>query len=822
MEDYFRYISLSSMGCDAADINNDGYVDLFTLDMLPEDHYEQKLVEGPDNYERLSIREKVGMYYQTTRNMLQLNCGGTHFTEIGQYAGPYATNWSWAPLLCDFDQDGLKDLFISNGYGKNVTHMDVLHMNVEETLKRRAGEPSMDLMDLLSLIPATVLNNYMYKNLGDLTYAEVGEDWGFTHSTLSNGATYADLDNDGDMDLVISNVNDYAQVYRNNAELDKSNHYLKILLEGGGLNSGGIGARIDVFCGEQVFTQEASPSRGYMSSVDPALIFGLGNATLVDSLLITWPDLRSQLLRNLEADQTITLRNEDAILRDKAPVPDPPTLFSPHTHPLAFRHRENEHNDFLTQILLPWKLSTQGPRMCTGDINGDGLDDLFVGGAKGFTGKLFVQGKEGGFKALDMACFESDSGFEDLGVRLVDVDGDRDLDLYVVSGGNEFSAQSEKLQDRLYLNDGSGKFIRSSKRLPIMHTSGSCVEAADMDGDGDMDLFVGGRLSPGAYPLTPRSYLLENDGKGYFRDVTAEKNPELLYPGMVTDALWTDFNGDERSDLILVGEWMAPRLFANRGAQLEELQGQDWMEHAEGWWNTIQAGDFDMDGDCDYVLGNLGKNFQIKPSIQEPASIYASDLDNNGSVDGLMCYYIQGKNAPLYSKTDLETQLPNINKIYPDHKSFADLTIYDLFPSVVLDNARKLQVTNAASSYLENLGGDHFSLRDLPEAAQFSPVYSMASGDYNGDGFPDLILAGNFFGSRLKFGRLDANRGMVLLGNGKGGFSALPSAESGLFLDGEIRDIAGLTLANGRVILIFVPNNNSMQFFQMNQLSTGY
>lgn len=824
MEDYFRYISLSSMGCDAADINNDGYVDLFTLDMLPEDHYEQKLVEGPDNYEKLSFRETAGMYYQTTRNMLQLNCGGSYFTEIGQYAGPYATNWSWSPLLCDFDQDGFKDLFISNGYGKNVTHMDVLHRNVEETLKRRAGEPTMELMDLLALIPSTVLNNYMYKNMGDLTFDNVGESWGFTKPTLSNGAAYADLDNDGDMDLVISNVDDYAHIYRNNSNRLSDNHYLKIRLKGAGNNTGGIGARIDVYCGEQVFTQEASPSRGYMSSVDPALIFGLGKAARVDSLTIIWPDLRTQTIRNLEADQSIILDNEEAGFEKRPRSPEPETLFVPLKEPriLPFMHQENDYNDFETQILLPWKLSTQGPRICTGDINGDGLKDLFMGGARGQSGKLIIQELTGGFREVDMPCFQSDTAHEDIGVLFVDVDGDRDLDLYVVSGGNEFSAGSVLLQDRIYMNDGSGHFSHSENRLPVMRTSGSCIKAADMDGDGDTDLFVGGRLSPGAYPEIPRSYLLENDGKGFFRDVSEEWNPGLLRPGMVTDALWTDFNGDGGPDLILVGEWMPVRLFTNTGSSLEELTGQEWMEHSEGWWNRIQAGDFDLDGDMDYVLGNLGKNFQIKPSPDEPASIYAADLDNNGSMDGLMCYYIKGKNAPLYSKTDLETQLPGIGQRFPDHASFAHLSVYEIFPGPVLENARKLQVTRSASSYLENLGEGQFSLSELPREAQFSPVHSISSGDYNGDGYADLILAGNFYGSRIKFGRLDSNRGVLLLGKGDGSFTPVSNQESGFLLDGEIRDMTELSLGDGSRIIVFAPNNDSLQVYLRNRPAAGF
>ncbi len=818
MEEYFRYISLSSMGCDAADINNDGCIDLFTLDMLPESHYEQKLVEGPDNYERLSIREE-GFYYQTTRNMLQLNCGNTHFTEIGQYAGLYGTNWSWSPLLCDFDNDGLKDLFISNGYGKNVTHQEILELKVEETLKRRAGEPVMDLMDFLDMIPATVLSNYMFRNQGGLSFENVGKAWGFDHPSLSNGATYADLDNDGDMDLVVNNVNEYAHVYRNNAERLSSNHYLKIRLEGSGRNTGGIGARVDLYCGDQVFTQDASPSRGYMSSVDHALIFGLGNATRVDRLTITWPDLRSQTLSNIEVDRTLTLRNEDAIYEDETPEPETPVLFtSLKDHkPLRYLHKENDYNDFKKQILLPWKLSTQGPHMDAGDVNNDGLDDLFIGGAQGFPGMLYLQSENGTFKTPNLECFEADKESEDLGVLLLDIDSDDDLDLYVVSGGNEFTLASDDLQDRLYLNDGTGQFNKSGDLIPRMLSSGSCVRSADIDNDGDVDLFVGGRLTPGLYPIAPRSYILENDGRGYFHDATEEKNVDLLRPGMVTDALWTDFSGDGLADLILVGEWMAVRLFLNNGTCLEELEGQEWMVNSEGWWNAIHAGDFDMDGDTDYVLGNLGKNFQIKPTLEEPATIYASDFDDNGSVDPIMCYYIRGSNAPLYSKLDMETQMPGFGEKYPDYNSFADLTITDIFPVRILENTLTLSVTNPASSYLENLGNNLFSLSVLPEAAQLSPVYCMASGDYNSDGYPDLILAGNFYGSRQKFGRMDANRGVVLLGNGDGNFVSVPCNESGLFLDGEVRDMAQVTLSSGKEILIFALNNDSLQIYTRNK-----
>ncbi len=819
LEKYFSYVSLSSMGDDAADINNDGYIDMFTLDMLPATNYEQKLVAGPDNYEKVTQLDKTGFYHQTTRNMLQLNNYGSYFTEIGQYAGIYSTNWSWSPLICDFDNDGHKDIFISNGYGKNNTHMDIITLAVNETMKRRQGEKSINRMEFLKKIPATILNNYMFHNNGNLTFTNVARDWGFNKKTLSNGAAYADLDNDGDMDLIISNINDYAYVYRNNAEHSSKNHYLRIKLKGSAKNTGGIGARIDVTCGRQTYTQEFYPSRGYMSSMDHTLIFGLGKASKVDKLTIIWPDLRAQTLKNIDVDQTITLYNKEAKVRQPKAKPLYHTLYKPilHKKPIAYKHKENEYNDFMTQPLLPYLLSTQGPHMTTADVNHDGLDDVFIGGAKGSPGMLFIQTPEGTFERSPQACFEADKECEDIGVLFVDVDGDKDPDLYVVSGGNEFKLASEKLRDRLYLNDGTGSFVKAKDRLPDILTSGSCVKSGDMDHDGDPDLFIGGRLTPGLYPIAPRSYILENNGKGFFRDVTEEKNPALLKPGMVTDALWTDFNGDGLADLILAGEWMPVRLFLNTGSKLKELVGQDWMPNSKGWWNSICAGDFDGDGDTDYILGNFGLNFQIKPSPGKPATIYAKDFDHNGTLDAVMCYYIQGKSYPLYSKYDLASQIPEINKRYPSYKAFADQTMQDLFPKKELENAMMLQANNFSSCLLENTGNNHFRLLKLPLPAQLSPIFAIKSDDYNHDGYPDLLLAGNFYEMRIKFGHLDANKGLLLLGDGKGHFKELPNPKSGIFVRGEVRDIAQITLATEKKLLLFAVNNDSLQIYRRSE-----
>ena len=818
LENYFDHISLSSMGNDAADLNNDGYIDLFTLDMDPEDNYEYKLVAGPDNFDKYSILKKTGFYNQTTRNMLHINNRGKYFTDIGQYADVFATNWSWAPLLCDLDNNGLKDLYITNGYGRNSTHMDAIMFSVEQMGRQRQGMPHLSKFDVTLKIPATILKNYIFRNNGDYTFTNVTEEWGDEMPSLSNGAAYADLDNDGDLDLVTNVINGYAGVYRNNSEKLNSNHFLKIRFEGTGLNKGGIGARVEIKCRDKLQVMEFQPSRGYMSSMNHELIFGLGDAEIVDELKVIWPDLLVQVLTDIKADQTIVLRNRDAEPADPEPLQEikPLLVPSPGGTIIDFKHIENEYVDFRKQILLPHFLSTQGPHIAKGDVNNDGLEDLWFSGAAGTPGKLYLQRKDGSFEYSRQQSFETDSNCEDIGAHFFDADGDGDLDLYVVSGGNEFTPRAPELQDRLYLNNGRGNFTKATDRLPVMITSGSVVKAADIDNDGDLDLFVGGRLIPEAYPLSPRSYILENNGKGYFTDVTEKYNKSLVKAGMVTDAVWADINGNKLPDLIIAGEWMKIRVFKNTGGALTEITETCGLKDTEGWWNSIHAADFDNDGDIDFVAGNMGLNTRIKISVEEPATIYAKDFDNNGTLDAIMCYFIQGISYPFYAKDDLQAQLPFIKKKYPDYESYSDQTIYDIFPADELKSAMQLKATLFSSSYIENKGNDQFEIRPLPREAQYFPVYGIESGDFNNDGFRDIIIGGNFTGTRIKFGEQDAGKGLLLTGNGKGHFTSVDFHESGLFIKGEVRFIREIMLSSGKSIIVFAQNNDYPHIYTIN------
>ena len=815
LEDYIGHVSLYSMGSDIADINNDGLTDIMTLDMLPEGNYRIKMTSGPDNFEKLSHLDKNGFYHQTMRNMLQLNRGGDYFSEIGQFSGVSNTDWSWASLFTDLDNDGYKDLFITNGYRKDYTNMDFMNYVVQEKINERKTKEKIKLTELIEKMPSTVEENYTYKNNGDLTFSKMNKDWGLDQKTLSNGAAYADLDNDGDMDLIVNNIDEKAFVYRNNAEKFTQNNYLKIALQGAGKNKLGIGAKIKLTAGGMTQTQELLNTRGYQSSVDFNLIFGIGKSTAVDQVEVIWPNQKKQTINDLQPNQTLTLFQKDAVDAVILEKDSKTKLFQEATE-LDFIHKENNYNDFKREIMLPHMLSTLGPKLAIGDVNGDGLEDAFIGGAKGAVGGIFLQTRSGGFVKSNKIDLQPDAVSEDMGALFFDADGDKDLDLYVVSGGNEFEKTDPALKDRLYINRGKGNFIKSKKNLPDFTSSGSVVKAADYDNDGDQDLFIGGRILPNQYPYAPNSYLLENSGKGIFKDITDDIAEGLKNIGMVSDALWTDFNGDNQPDLMLVGEWMPITLFENQNGNFINISEEVGFKNSDGWWNTVAQADFDQDGDMDYVAGNFGLNSQLKTSVEYPIGIFAKDYDKNGSVDPILSCYDEGKNYPVFSKDDIQQQLTILKNRFVRYNEYADLTIDQIFTPEELEGSKVLYAKNFETSIIENLGNGQFKITALPKETQLSPIYGLATGDYNQDGHLDIVMGGNFTSSRVKFGHYDAIRGICLLGNGKGQFSFKDASETGLMLSGEVRDIQKIVSARGEEYLIFSRNNDTPKIYKTN------
>jgi len=781
-------ISMYSMGSDVADYNNDGLPDMVTLDMLPESNETQKMHSGAENFDKMQFLFERGFYFQFSRNMLQKNNGDGTFSEIGQIAGISNTDWSWAALFSDLDRDGKKDLFVTNGYVKDYTDMDFLKYTMDETIRSRQQGNTVVAKDFIEKMPTIVQSNYVFQNVGNDRFEKKSTEWGLDQKGISAGAVYADLDNDGDMDLVVSNTNEVASVYKNNSELLNKNSFLRVQLKGDKQNSLGFGAKVILYAKGVKYFQEQIPVRGFQSSVDPVLNFGLGENQVVDSLFIIWPNDKSQKIKNVKVNQSLTLDVKNANLDLKFnPIPPGDNYFV-NSSSVNFAHSENQFNDFTVQTLLPNYLSRPGPTMAKADFNGDGIEDLFIGGASGQAGALFTQSSTGDFLKKNSSSLDADAQYEDTASEFFDIDGDGDLDLYVGSGGYEFGPDSPWLQDRIYINDGKGNFTKKTTGLPKMLSSTGTVRSSDIDGDGDLDLFVGSRVSPGMYPSTPESKILINDGKGNFTDGTAAIAPDIKYAGMVSDAIWIDVNQDKVNDLIVVGEWMPIRIFLNQKGKLNDKSAEFIKFGSSGWWNTIYADDMDADGDQDLVIGNLGLNAQFKASEKEPMSIYYKDFDENGSVDPIFCYYIGGVSYPAASRDDLMDQLPSLKNKFLEYHKYANATINDLFTADQLKDAQMLKAELLETVYLENTGKG-FNLKPLPVEAQYAPVYAIASSDIDKDGKKDLILAGNNSWTRIKFGHFTSSNGTFLSGNGKGEFSYVPQWKSGLNIRGNVRSL---------------------------------
>jgi hypothetical protein len=811
LKTHFAHTARFGMGSDLADYNNDLLPDLLVLDMLPEDNYGQKVMKGKDNYDRYLMTVEAGFYHQYMRNMFQLNLGQGRFSEVGQLAGISATDWSWSALMVDFDNDGWKDLHVTNGYMRVTNHMDFIIYDYpqlvaaaqQQGIKEYTGE-------IAKRIPTLHRSNYLYHNQKDLSFSDKTREWGLYRASYSNGAAVGDLDNDGDLDLVVNNFKEPAFLYQNQTQALDQSHFLRLRLRGEGQNTGGIGAKVWLKTGDNWQYQEMQPVRGYLSSIEPVLHFGLGTAAKVDSLKIRWPGGKSQRLAEIPADQVLALKESEAS-PDKKNSTFVSTLFAEGQIPgLQYRHEENAFVDFRRENLLPHMLSRMGPCLTVGDVNGDKLEDVFIGG-RGNKARLFVQTANGRFQTRTLN--NGPQMEEDTDAAFFDADGDGDLDLYRVVGGNEAEDGDARYQDQLWFNDGKGNFQHQAEALPAMFSSGGCVAASDIDGDGDQDLFVGGRVVPGRYPESPRSFLLRNEG-GKFSEATAQLAPELATGGMISDALWTDVNGDGQADLLLAGEWQPIRVFINQNGKLSNQTQSSGLATTEGWWNRLLAADFDGDGDQDLVAGNLGLNTAIRASANEPASVYYKDFDNNGAIEPIVCSYIEGKNHPLVTRDELLLRLPELKKKLIRYETYGKATLHDVFSPAELADAGHLQATTFESSYLENQGNGQFVVRSLPLPAQSAPLFGLLAHDFNGDGHLDILAAGNFFPSRAETGRMDAGYGQLLLGNGKGDFEPMPLAKSGFYAPGDVRDLKMLQGSGGKYWVLVGRNEGFLSMLE--------
>ena len=819
------------MGADVADVNNDGKLDIFITDMLPGNDRRLKKTSTFEGHDLEQIKVSRDFHYQTMQNMLHLNQGNQPgneglptFSDVARFAGVQATDWSWGALIFDMDNDGKKDIFVANGIAKDVTDQDFVNFLADrENMAQIARQRKFDFKEFLDKAPSEPLSNYAFRNDGDLHFTNKAFDWGLGEPNFSNGAAYGDLDNDGDLDLVVNHMNTTASIYKNLSVEKNKTSYLKVKLEGTGMNRNAIGTRVLVYQAGQTQLLQQMPNRGFESSVDLNLLFGLGNSSKIDSVIVIWPTDRMQTLRQPKANQLLTLREADATHTWVPAVAAKQQAFQDNTAAsgLTFRHTESAFVDYNRDVLLKQQFSTQGPAMATGDVNGDGLDDIFFGGASTQAGQLFIQQAGGRFANKTSVAMKQDTISEAVDAVFFDADGDKDLDLYVVTGSNEFTAESDELLDRLYINDGKGNFTRTETALPNLKASGSCVTAADFDQDGDIDLFVGSRLIPGQYGRNPASYLLSNDGTGNFKNYTKRFLPDADQLGMVTGAIWADLNGDRYPELIVVGDWEPIRIFENKRGQLTqnpELTIKDASGNpvkTNGWWNSITAGDANGDGKIDLVVGNLGTNSRIRASQTLPAELYVSDFDHNGTLEQIInCTDETGELYPMVLKSELQRTMPGIKKKFIRFNDYAGKKLNEILSDEQLKEALVKRSFTGSTTLLLNNGKGSFTFQPLPTAAQLAPVSGVVFADYDHDGRTDLILAGNFLDVLPEIGRYDASYGVVLRNMGKAtngtvNYIGVNPAESGFFVRGQVRHMA--RLKQGQLVL--AKNNDRAQVF---------
>lgn len=828
-----RHQSYSSMGADAADINNDTLPDIVTLDMLPETNQRKKTSFSFMNYERYESERAMGYEPEFIRNMLQLNNGnrinkdaGTpFFSEIGQLSGIQATDWSWSVLLADFNNDGWKDMHITNGIGRDFINADFLEFsnNIFNNAQSRE-EQQKAIRKKLTSLKTVDLPNYLYLNNKDLTFSDQSETGGINEPSMSNGAAYADLDNDGDLDLIVNNINKPAFVFINNTNQKNkfsTIHYLSVQLKGDSLNGKAFGSKVLVYNNGKAQLLEQNPVRGYFSSVDQQLVFGLGENDHADSLAIIWPDGKKQVLQNVKADTSFTVLWKNAGINTVKSASESTFLFSDITGEsgLLYKHQDNPYNDYTVQRLLPQKYSQLGPFITTGDINNDGATDFFIGGAFNFSGKFFIQHTGQIFTSKNLT--DSIKFEEDMDCILFDADKDGDNDLLVTSGDMQYEENSKYYKPRLYSNNGKGNFTLQPNAIPAsVNTIAGCVTAGDYDGDGDMDLFIGGRASK-KYPLAPKSFILQNK-KGIFTDITATVCPALQNPGMVTAAVWTDFNKDGQTDLVIAGEWMPVQFFKNDHGHFVDVTPATGLTQINGMWRSLVATDVDNDGDMDLVAGNLGLNCDYRASVAEPMQLFATDLDGNGSIDPLFFYYIKDKNGirhsyPAISRSRFADQVPVIKKQFLLNEDYANATWQDIFKGKVSEKILEFHCNETRTCYFENTGNGKFIKHVLPAEVQFAPVNAIICDDLDNDGIKDLLLAGNEYHTEVMTGRYDASYGCFLRGSSNKTFVPVAPAASGLILDGDVKDMSLIRLSNGKKLLLIAINNDLMQVFSLSK-----
>ena len=798
-----KHISRFSMGTDTGDINNDGYMDIFTLDMASEDHYRSKTNMKSMNAQEFKQMTDIGDHYQYMFNTLQLNNGLGEFSDIAQIAGLAKTDWSWAGLMVDVDNDGFKDIVISNGVKKDVRNNDFL-TGLYEKLKTN----SQDFFEMSKLAPSNPLPNYIYKNKNGFEFENVTSKWNFALPSFSNGISYGDLDNDGDLDLVINNIDSPASIYKNNA----SGNFFKVEFEGAEKNKFGYDTKVVIHHNNKIQTAENTVTRGYFSSIEPKLFFGLGLDKEVDKVEVFWKDGKYKVYNSITANTILKVRHSDAVMDEnqKDKVKRKPLLkqISSESIGISYKHLENEFDEFKEEILLPHNISQNGPYSSVADVNNDGLEDLFIGGSKDTSGILYLQNKEGKFKRSISQPWEKDKASEDLGVLFFDIDNDNDKDLFITSGGSEYKQGNPKLQDRIYLNDGKGFFTKTINRLPKIYESSQCVKESDIDNDGDLDLFIGTRLISGKYTHPASSYFLINNN-GFFKKSSQKNIKEFEDLGMVTDASFSDIDNDGDEDLLVVGEWMQIQVFENKKGFFKNATNKYGLNNlSRGFWWSITKGDIDNDGDDDFIVGNLGRNNKFKATKEHPFKVYANDFDNNGTNDVVLAKYYKDAYVPLRGKECTTQQMPYVSEKFKDYHSFASSKLLDILPKDKIEGAVIYQIENFESIVLINENG-RFKNTSLPIEAQVSPIKDAMINDFNNDGYQDVILIGNHYGVEVETTRYDAGNGLILLGDGKNNFTSLSSIKSGVNLFKDSRSISSLKLMD-KNILVITSNKDSL------------